>query len=82
MVKKIVAAKIIRVAKIRIEATSPCSPYKAHQDLPFYFLRPPPPAAGSPRSRPPNRRYPADFYHLDASDAGAIMDSLGMESGV
>eukprot|EP00439_Symbiodinium_sp_Y106_P023981 s5031_g2.t3 len=35
---------------------------------------------GYGKSRPPNRRYPADFYHLDASDAGAIMDSLGIGS--
>ncbi|CAK9038168.1 unnamed protein product [Durusdinium trenchii] len=35
---------------------------------------------GYGKSRPPGRRYPADFYHLDAQDAGAIMDSLGIPS--
>jgi len=32
---------------------------------------------GYGQSRPPNRRYPPDFYHLDASDAAAIMQALG-----
>ncbi|CAJ1439569.1 unnamed protein product [Effrenium voratum] len=35
---------------------------------------------GYGRSRPPNRRYPADFYHLDAQDAAGIMDALGVAS--
>lgn len=32
---------------------------------------------GYGKSRPPNRRYPADFYHLDADDAAGVMDALG-----
>eukprot|EP00411_Alexandrium_monilatum_P013131 CAMPEP_0175254970 /NCGR_PEP_ID=MMETSP0093-20121207/37460_1 /TAXON_ID=311494 /ORGANISM="Alexandrium monilatum, Strain CCMP3105" /LENGTH=299 /DNA_ID=CAMNT_0016549297 /DNA_START=49 /DNA_END=948 /DNA_ORIENTATION=+ len=35
---------------------------------------------GYGQSRPPNRRYPADFYHLDADDAAKIMDVLGCRS--
>mmetsp|Transcript_55809 Transcript_55809/g.124652 ORF Transcript_55809/g.124652 Transcript_55809/m.124652 type:complete len:294 (+) Transcript_55809:43-924(+) len=35
---------------------------------------------GYGKSRPPNRRYPSDFYHLDASDAAGIMDCLGITS--
>ena len=29
------------------------------------------------RSRPPERDYPADFYHRDAADMFALMDALG-----
>uniref|UniRef100_A0A7S1REH7 AB hydrolase-1 domain-containing protein n=1 Tax=Alexandrium catenella TaxID=2925 RepID=A0A7S1REH7_ALECA len=32
---------------------------------------------GYGQSRPPNRRYPADFYHQDAADAAGVMDALG-----
>jgi len=32
---------------------------------------------GYGKSRPPARRYPVDFYHLDADDAGAVMEALG-----
>lgn len=32
---------------------------------------------GYGKSRPPNRRYPVDFYHLDADDAGGVIDALG-----
>jgi valacyclovir hydrolase len=32
---------------------------------------------GYGKSRPPNRRYPADFYHLDADDASAALDAVG-----
>merc|ERR1740130_1732823 len=32
---------------------------------------------GYGKSRPPSRRYPTDFYHIDAADAAAVMDSLG-----
>eukprot|EP00435_Cladocopium_sp_Y103_P037352 s965_g9.t2 len=44
---------------------------------------------GYGKSRPPGRRYPADFYHLeagrkagskDAQDAAGIMDTLGINS--
>mmetsp|Transcript_10757 Transcript_10757/g.24556 ORF Transcript_10757/g.24556 Transcript_10757/m.24556 type:complete len:289 (-) Transcript_10757:72-938(-) len=31
---------------------------------------------GLGKSRPPNRRYPADFYHIDAADAAAVMAAL------
>merc|ERR1740138_994554 len=35
---------------------------------------------GYGKSRPPNRRYPVDFYHLDAEDAAGIVDALGCKS--
>ncbi len=34
---------------------------------------------GYGRSRPPARDYPPDFYHRDAADMFALMDSLGYE---
>lgn len=34
---------------------------------------------GYGRSRPPERDYPLDFYHRDASDMFALMDGLGHE---
>lgn len=35
---------------------------------------------GYGKSRPPSRRYPVDFYHLDAADAASIMQALGVKS--
>lgn len=35
---------------------------------------------GYGQSRPPIRRYPADFYHLDADDAAGVMQALGCSS--
>jgi len=35
---------------------------------------------GYGQSRPPNRRYPADFYHSDADDAAKVMDALGCKA--
>jgi valacyclovir hydrolase len=35
---------------------------------------------GYGKSRPPNRRYPVDFYHLDADDAAGIVDALGCKT--
>lgn len=32
---------------------------------------------GYGQSRPPNRRYPIDFYHIDADDAAGVMEALG-----
>jgi len=32
---------------------------------------------GYGKSRPPSRRYPADFYHVDAADAAGVMQALG-----
>ena len=41
----------------------------------FEVIAPDPRGYG--RSRPPQRDYPLDFYHRDASDMFALMDSLG-----
>mmetsp|Transcript_50925 Transcript_50925/g.94168 ORF Transcript_50925/g.94168 Transcript_50925/m.94168 type:complete len:289 (+) Transcript_50925:62-928(+) len=35
---------------------------------------------GLGKSRPPNRRYPADFYHIDAADAAQVMQALNCPS--
>lgn len=35
---------------------------------------------GYGKSRPPNRRYPVDFYHTDAADAAGVMDALGCQA--
>eukprot|EP00440_Ansanella_granifera_P023348 gb/GFBE01025353.1/.p1 GENE.gb/GFBE01025353.1/~~gb/GFBE01025353.1/.p1 ORF type:complete len:288 (+),score=57.87 gb/GFBE01025353.1/:1-864(+) len=32
---------------------------------------------GYGKSRPPSRKYPIDFYHIDAADAAAVMESIG-----
>ena len=37
---------------------------------------------GYGRSRPPARRFPADYYHIDAADAAAVMDQLGHKTYV
>lgn len=35
---------------------------------------------GYGKSRPPSRRYPKDFYHVDANDAADVMDALGCKA--
>jgi valacyclovir hydrolase len=35
---------------------------------------------GYGKSRPPNRRYPVDFYHKDADDAAKVMEKLGCDA--
>jgi len=35
---------------------------------------------GYGKSRPPARRYPQDFYHIDADDGAAVMEALGCKA--